>query len=64
MLELAEYDFTEAIKRDPTNTDYILCRADTRIKLKRYKEAREDLDKLVALGISRAGLAEFYKQAK
>lgn len=34
-LELAEYDYTEALKRDPNNSDYLLERADIRIKLRK-----------------------------
>lgn len=33
MLYLAEYDYSEAIMRDPTNTDYILNRANILITL-------------------------------
>ena len=38
MLELAEYDYGEALKRDKNNIHYLLNRADIRIRLKKYTE--------------------------
>lgn len=60
----AEYDFTEAIKRDCKNTDYILARADIRIKLNERKKAKEDLDRLVLMGVPKASLMELYNKCK
>lgn len=60
MIELAEYDFTQAISLDPENKDYILNRADLRIKMGKYEDAKDDLDRLVELGTQRAALTEFY----
>ncbi len=45
--EVAEYDFSEAMRLDPSNSDYILNRADIRIKMGKKKQAREDLDRAV-----------------
>ncbi len=64
MLSLAEYDYSEAIKRDPSNTDYILNRADIRITTGKKEDARRDLDMLVKCGIPRASLVEFYKKCR
>jgi len=64
MYELAEYDYSHAIELDPRNTDYRLSRANLRIIMKRKKEARKDLDELVALGVSRSNLAEYYSKCK
>lgn len=64
MLTLAEYDYTQAIKLDADNTDYLLNRFDARIKMGNKKEAREDLDAMVALGIPKAALAEYYALCK
>ena len=60
MIELAEYDFTQAIILDPENKDYILNRADLLIKMGKYDAAKADLDHLVELGTKRAALTEFY----
>lgn|SRR5574344_537343 len=60
MLELAEYDFDEAIKRDDKNTDYLMNRANIRMKLNKKNEAKQDLDTMVKLGVSRANLQEYY----
>ena len=58
----AEYDYSKAVELSPANTDYLLNRANVRILLKRKEEAREDLDRMVHLGISRANLTEWYKK--
>lgn len=64
MTELAEYDYTEALRRDSANTDYLLSRADLRIQLRMWDEARRDLDKLVALGIPQSSLKAFYRRLR
>ncbi|MBR6945800.1 MAG: hypothetical protein IKH64_07640 [Prevotella sp.] len=64
MFSLAIYDYTEAIKRDPKNTEYILSRADLYIRERRFSDAKKDLDRLVALGIPKPSLKDFYKQLK
>ena len=64
MLDLADYDFTEALRLDPTNTDYLLSRVDVRLRLGKRQEARMDLDRLVELGIPRPALTDLYKQTK
>lgn len=60
----AEYDYSKAIELSPANTDYLLNRANVRILLKRKEEAREDLDRMVSLGVSRANLTEWYKKCR
>lgn len=62
--ELASYDYEEAILRDSTNTDYILAYADVLITLGRKEKARQQLDRLVALGIPRGSLKDYYKRLK
>ena len=64
MLELAEYDYSEAIKRDKNNVDYILNRAEIRIQLGKMKEAREDLDSLLTLGFSQGELRGYYRRIR
>ena len=60
--ELASYDYEEAILRDSTNTDYILSHADVLITLGRKEKARKQLDRLVALGVPRGSLNDYYKR--
>lgn len=62
--ELASYDYEEAILRDGTNTDYILAHADVLITLGRKEKARQQLDRLVALGVPRGSLKDYYKRLK
>lgn len=64
MKELAAYDYGEALRREPDNRDWLLARADLLIALRRYDEARKDLDRLVALGVSRGQLRDMYRQTK
>ncbi len=64
MLELAEYDFTEAMRLEPSNTDFILSRADVRLRMKNKRKAREDLDLAVSKGVPRPSLAELYERCK
>ena len=61
MKELAVYDYGEALRREPDNRDWLLARADLLIALRRYEEARKNLDRLVKLGVARGELRKMYK---
>lgn len=63
MLDLAEYDYSEALRRQ-TNDDWLLSRADIRIRLKKFAAARADLDLLVGRGTPRAALKEWYAKLR
>lgn len=63
-LDLAEYDYSKAIDLDPSNDDYLLSRADIRIRLKRFDMARRDLDVLVRRGTPKAALREWYAKCR
>ena len=64
MLVPAEYDYSEAIRRDPHNADYLLSRADIRIRLKEFGKARQDLDAITRLGTPKPALKEWYDRCK
>ena len=64
LYEVAEYDFSEAMRLDPSCSDYILNRADIRLKMGKKKEAREDLDRAVLAGVPRPALSEMYARCK
>ena len=64
MLELAVFDFTEALQRDPHNIDYRVNRIDLFLTLGRKREAEEDLLFLVRKGVPRASLRDFYRRLK
>lgn len=64
MYELAEYDYSQAFALEPSNTDYLLARADVRLKMNHKLEAREDLDQLVRMGVSKPTLSKLYKLTK
>lgn len=64
MLELAEYDYAEAIKRDKKNIDYIVNHTDLLITLGRKVDAIADLRRLLQLGIKPGQLNDFYMRIK
>ena len=59
-LELAEYDYQQAIDRDGANRDYLFNHVDLLISLGRKGDAYEDLEKLRKLGLSQGELRDFY----
>lgn len=61
---LAEYDYTQALLRDPRNEDYVLSRVHIYIVAKRYDEALRDLELLVSWGVPRVSLQEYYESVK
>lgn len=60
MLELAEFDFQQAILRDPSNKDYWSNRIDLLITLKRNREALDCINHLSKLGVPSGEVREFY----
>ncbi len=60
MLELSEYDFSEAMRLDPDNTDYIINRADVRIRMEHFDDARADLALAMEKGVPRPALSELF----
>lgn len=52
LLTLAEYDYTQAIMRDPNNTDYIIQRIEVYKKQKKYEQAKRDAALLRKMGIA------------
>ncbi|MCR4852445.1 MAG: hypothetical protein K5893_02500 [Prevotella sp.] len=62
--ELAIFDYSEAIRLQPTNTEYLVARADLYIKERQFAEARKDLDRLIALGIPRKSLEDLFLRLK
>ena len=64
LLELALYDYEEAIKRDNKNTEYYIFKVEVLIDLKRYDEAMRELNQLTRMGVPRTELGELYKKCK
>lgn len=60
----ALYDWQEAIRLDPRNTDYAVSRIDLLLLLGRKKEAKTELNGLVNGGIPRGLLREWYAKCK
>lgn len=64
MLELAAYDYAEAMRLDSTNQDYIVSHVDLLITLSRKLEAYDDLRRLQALGVQPGQLQDFYARLR
>lgn len=64
MIEPCIYDWGEVIKRDSTNYEHYITRAELLIDEKRYEAAKRDLDKAVDLGISAVSLNYLYRKLK
>ncbi len=64
MLELAVYDYAEAMRLDSTNQDYIVSHVDLLITLGRKLEAYDDLRRLQALGVQPGQLQDFYARLR
>lgn len=63
-LELAEYDYQQAILRDGKNKDYLINHVDLLIKLGKKEAAVEDLKKLLRLGVAPGQLHDFYARIR
>ena len=58
--ETALYDWGEAIRLQPRNADYVVTKVDLLMKLNRWKEAREELEKALQRGVPRGVLKEWF----
>lgn len=63
-LELAEYDYQQAITKDSLNRDYWLNHIDLLITLGRRNEALTELDHLLKLGMAPGELRDLYVRAR
>lgn len=64
LLELAEYDFRQALQLEPDNIDYHISHIDILLQLNRKEEARASLDALVRRGVPRPNLEQLYIRTK
>jgi len=62
--DLAVEDMGEAISRVPDNPDFYVQRAQYLIGMKRRREARQDLERAVALGQPRTSLSDLFDKTK
>lgn len=62
--ELAILDLNKAIELEPTNKSYILSRANTYLLKKDKYKAKQDFEKLINLGVSRAALQSQLKECE
>ena len=63
-LDPADYDYSEALRLEPENRDWLLAHFDVLLALGRRNEARAKLDRLVALGVARTALEEYYRKVR
>ena len=64
MLQLALFDYEQAISKDNTNTEYYIYKVETLIDMKQFDKAMQELNRLTKMGVPRAELAELYKRCK
>lgn len=62
--DVALYDWDEAIRRQPSNADYVVTKADLLIALGRYDEARSTLEKALQQGVPRGVLREWFDKCR
>lgn len=62
LFDVAVYDLSHAIELDPDNVDYLISRADLFIRLSRNREARNDLNRLLSLGVPSYALSDFFER--
>ena len=64
MLELAAYDYQQAIEKDGNNRDYIFNHLDLLLTLGRKQEAAADLERLRKMGMAVGELKDFYDRLR
>ena len=62
--EAALYDFDKAISLDPNNPDFLLSRADCYTKMRKKKQARQDLQQALQLGADKQVVADMFRLIK
>ena len=62
--DAALYDWDEALRLRPNDASLTVSKVDILLNLGRIREAREDLDKAVKQGTTRAALREWYDKCK
>ena len=64
MLDLAVYDYGEAMRLDSTCQDYVVNHADLLISLGRKSEAYDDLRRLQTMGVKSGQLQDFFARLR
>ena len=62
--EPALYDWTEAIRLDPSNTGYLVSKVDLLLQLDRRSEARRELEEAISRGEPRYNLKEWLDRCR
>ena len=63
-VEPALYDWTEAIRLEPSNTGYVVSKVDLLLQQNRPREARRELDAAISRGEPRNNLKEWLDKCK
>lgn len=64
LYDAALYDWTEAIRRDPSNKDYVISKVEILLCTERKTDAKATLDEAVRNGVPRGFLREWYSKCK
>lgn len=63
-LDLAVYDWTEAIRLAPDNAEFVVSKVDVLLQLKRKKEARKEIESAIRRGLPRGAFREWMKRCR
>jgi tetratricopeptide repeat protein len=64
MLQLALYDYEQAISKDNANTEYYIYKVETLVDMKQFDKATQELNMLTKKGVPHSDLGELYKRCK
>ncbi len=64
MLDLAVYDWSEAISLAPENAEFVVSKVETLLILKRKKEARKELESAIRRGLPRGAFLEWIERCR
>ena len=64
LMSLAEFDYSEAIRLEPHNTDYIVNLIDIYIRQHNQEKALQELRRLQQMGVARKSLQPLYDRLK
>ena len=62
LLDVAVYDFTEALRLSPNQKDYLINRLELLVRLHRMEEAKADGRRLAQLGVPQPAIKKLLKQ--
>lgn len=63
-MDLALYDWSEAIRLAPDNAEFVVSKVDVLLQLKRKKEARKEIESAIRRGLPRGAFREWMNRCR